>query len=144
LGIGCDGAACNNDLDVLQEMRLCALLQQYRQGPGKFSARDAVELATIEGARALGMDARIGSLEPGKAADLCIWDLARPGSFGAPDVDPYTRLVYGAARDALTTVVVAGEVVVDGGKLVTIDDEALPRRPREEITRLLARADLPG
>ncbi|HET6583380.1 MAG TPA: amidohydrolase family protein, partial [Nannocystaceae bacterium] len=81
LGIGCDGAPCNNDMDVLEEMRLAALLQGWKQGPGRMGADAVLALATIEGARALGLEQRIGSLEPGKAADLVVLDLDRPASF---------------------------------------------------------------
>lgn len=142
LGIGCDGAPCNNDLDILEEMRLAALLQQLRQGPGAFSARRALELVTCEGARAIGLGERIGSIEIGKAADLCIWDLERPGSFGAARVSPYDRLVYGAARDALCWVFVGGRMLVDHGRLPTLDEAALRRRPAEEIEQLLLRAGI--
>ncbi len=142
LGIGCDGAPCNNDMDVIEEMRLAALLQGVRQGPGGFSARSALEMATIEGARALGLEGRIGSLEPGKRADVVVLDLERPQTFGPSGVEVYDRIVYGVARDAVCWVLVDGEIVVDHGRLLCIDQDALAHRPAEEIGRLLRRAEL--
>ena len=78
VSLGADGAACNNRLDMFEEMRLAAVLQAVRLGPGTLPARDAVWMATREGARALGMEAEIGSVEPGKRADLIVVGLDRP------------------------------------------------------------------
>lgn len=143
VGVGCDGAACNNDLDILEEMRLAALLASGRFGPGRLSARDALALATCEGARAIGLEREIGSIESGKAADLVLLDLDRPASFGAEGVSVYDRIVYGAGRDAVRWVVVDGEIVVERGRLPFFPDvEAVTRRPAEEIRRLLRRAEL--
>jgi cytosine/adenosine deaminase-related metal-dependent hydrolase len=121
LGLGCDGAACNNDLDVLEEMRLAALLQGVRHGPGAFSALHALEAATIGGARAVGLGDEAGSLEPGKAGDLVVLDLERPSTFGTEAVSLYDRIVYAAGRDAVRWVVVDGEVLVDGGGFPHVD-----------------------
>jgi len=140
VGIGCDGAPCNNDMDILEEIRLAALLQGVRQGPGRFSALQALELATIEGARAIGLAHRIGSLEVGKAGDVVVLDLDKPATFGPVGVSPYSRIVYAAARDAVCWVLIAGRIVVDRGRLTLFDEEALKRRPGEEVRRLLARA----
>ncbi len=142
LGIGCDGAPCNNDMDVLEEMRLAALLQGWKQGPGKMASVDVLALATIEGARALGLEQRIGSLEVGKAADVVVMDLDRPASFGDEGVAVYDRIVYAAARDAVAWVIVDGRVVVDHGRLPHVDAGALKQRPREAIRALLRRAEL--
>jgi 5-methylthioadenosine/S-adenosylhomocysteine deaminase len=142
LGIGCDGAPCNNDMDVLEEMRLAALLQGIKAGPGRFAAETALALATIEGARAIGLEHEIGSIEPGKAADLVLLDLERPQSFGAEQVSVYDRIVYAAARDAIAWVLVDGIVRVDHGRLPHVDAQALRRKPHEAIAALLQRAQL--
>jgi cytosine/adenosine deaminase-related metal-dependent hydrolase len=142
VGIGCDGAPCNNDLDVLEEMRLAALLQAYRQGPGKFPSIAALELATIEGARAIGMEDLLGSIEPGKRGDLVVLDLERPASFGGEAVSVYDRVVYGAGRDAVRQVVVDGEILVDRGRLVHFEEDHILRRAREEVDSLAARSEL--
>jgi cytosine/adenosine deaminase-related metal-dependent hydrolase len=142
VGIGCDGAPCNNDMDVLEEVRLAALLQSIRQGPGHFGAMEALELATIEGARAIGWEDEIGSLEPGKAADVVVLDLRKPASFGASSVSMYDRIVYGTARDAVAKVYVAGRELVADGRLVGVDMPELLKRSTESIDAIVRRARL--
>jgi 5-methylthioadenosine/S-adenosylhomocysteine deaminase len=142
VGLGTDGAPCNNDMDVLEEMRLAALLQALRQGPGRFSGRDALSLATIDGARALGLESEIGSLEIGKAGDLVVLDLERPATFGPVGVDVYDRIVFAAARDAVCWVVVGGAVLVDHGRLLSFDEQALRDRPAQSIRAVLKRSGI--
>ena len=142
LGLGCDGAPCNNDLDVLEEMRLAALLQGVRQGPGRFEAQRALSMATIEGAASLGLGDDVGSLEPGKWADIVVLDLSGPSSFAGPGVAIYDRIVYSAARDCVDLVMVAGRILREGSRFPAIDAEQLRRRPYEEVEALLGRARL--
>jgi cytosine/adenosine deaminase-related metal-dependent hydrolase len=142
LGIGCDGAACNNDLDVLEEMRLAAMLQGLRGGPGAVSARDVLEAATIGGARAVGLGDVAGSLEPGKAGDLVVLDLDRPSTFGTDGVSLYDRIVYAAARDAVVWVVVDGEILVERGTFPHLDAVEIGARAGEEARSLVSRAGL--
>ena len=78
VSLGADGAACNNHLDMFEEMRLAAVLQSVRKGPGALTARDALWMATREGARALGLEREIGSIETGKRADFLLVDRDRP------------------------------------------------------------------
>ena len=108
VGLGADGAPCNNRLDPLTECRQAALLAQYQAGPGKLRAEDAVRMLTIDGARALGLDTVCGSLEPGKSADLVLLDLDAP-ELGRGD--PFTRLVYSASRHHIRQVLFRGEFV---------------------------------
>jgi cytosine/adenosine deaminase-related metal-dependent hydrolase len=99
VALGADGAASNNRLDCWEELRLAGLLARFRDGPTAVAAADLFEMATLGGARALGLDADIGSIEPGKYADLALLD-ARQAHFAGPD-DIYTQLVYSArATDA--------------------------------------------
>lgn len=142
VGIGCDGAPCNNDLDILEEMRLAALLQAYKQGPGRMPAESILELATVEGARAVGLEHEVGSLEPGKAGDILVLDLNRPATFGPGPVSVYDRVVYAAARDAVRWVVVDGEILVESGAFRHVDREAVMRRAAEELASLRERARL--
>src|SRR6185503_3185506 len=95
--LGADGAPCNNNLDVLQELRLAALLSKTTAGPQSMPARTALELATIRGARVLGLEEEIGSLQIGKRADVVVMDLRRPHAL--PIGDPYGVIVY-ASRAA--------------------------------------------
>lgn len=142
VGIGTDGAPCNNDMDILEEVRLAALLQQLKQGPGKFGAMEALELATLEGARSLGWDADLGSLEAGKAGDVVVLDLNRVSSFGPVGVSVYDRIVYGTGREQIQWVIVDGVVLVDHGRLTRMDEAEVCARAGEAIADLLPRAGL--
>ena len=110
MSLGADGAACNNRLDMFEEMRLAATLQAVREAPGALTARDALWMATREGARALGLETEIGSIEAGKRADLILVDRDRPHL--APDRDPWSTLVYAARGTDVRLTMVDGEVLV--------------------------------
>jgi cytosine/adenosine deaminase-related metal-dependent hydrolase len=140
VSLGADGAACNNHLDMFQEMRLAAALQAVAVGPGALPARDALAMATREGARALGLADEIGSLEPGKRADLILVERDRPHL--APGSDPYSTLVYAARPTDVRTVIVDGEVLVDLGRPVRWDPAELVAAARDEARALATRAGL--
>jgi 5-methylthioadenosine/S-adenosylhomocysteine deaminase len=117
LGIGTDGAASNDRLDLLAETRLAALLAKGRShDAGALPAHAALEAATLGGARALGLDRRIGSLEPGKAADLTAFDLGTLET--QPVYAPVAQLIYAAGREHVTEVWVAGRRVVKGRQVL--------------------------
>ncbi|MGQ9684752.1 MAG: TRZ/ATZ family hydrolase [Thiobacillaceae bacterium] len=121
VGIGTDGPASNNRLDCWQEMRLAALLAKGMSGrPEIVPARHALRMATVSGARALGLEERIGSIEVGKQADLVAVDLSAPHT--QPCFDPVSQLVYCAGREDVTQVWVAGREVVRDGRCVTLDE----------------------
>ncbi len=124
VGIGTDGAASNNRLDPWTEMRTAALLAKARSGnAAAVGAAEALEMATIEGARALGLDSEIGSIEAGKAADLTAVELS---SFETlPMYDPVSHLVYAAGRENVTHVWVAGEARLINRRLMGIDAQEL-------------------
>lgn len=94
ISLGADGAACNNNLDMFQEMRLAALLQKSLHGPEAMPAATVLEMATLGGARALGLDKEIGSIEVGKRADIIMVDTNNLHS--TPYADPVSSLVYSA------------------------------------------------
>ena len=119
VSLGTDGAACNNRLDMFDEMRLAATLQAVRHRPGALTARDALWMATREGAHALGLDGEIGSIEPGKRADLIVVD--RRGAHLAPDPDPWSTLVYACRGGDVRMTMVDGCVVVRDGLLAESD-----------------------
>jgi 5-methylthioadenosine/S-adenosylhomocysteine deaminase len=123
VSLASDGAACNNRLDMFDEMRLAAVLQGVRDRPGALTARDALWMATREGARALGLEHEIGSLEVGKRADMLI--LATHGAHLAPAADVYSTVVYAARGTDVTTVIVDGDVLVEDGRLTRLDVEAI-------------------
>ncbi len=138
VSLGADGAACNNRLDMFDEMRLAATLQAMRAGPGVLPARDVVWMATREGARALGLDAEIGSIEPGKRADLIVVDLDAPHV--APGPDPYSTLVYAARGTDVRATLVDGDVLVDRHALQHLDARAIAAEARVEASALASRA----
>jgi cytosine/adenosine deaminase-related metal-dependent hydrolase len=121
-------------------MRLAATVQSVRRGPGALPARQVVRMATREGARALGLDAELGSLEAGKRADFVI--VNRDAPHLAPGVDPYSLLVYSATAHDVRTVVVDGEVLVEDGRLTRMDALEVTADARHACRELMARAGL--
>lgn len=122
VGLGTDGpAGSNNDLDMMEEMDLAAKLQKsYRVDPRALGAKGALEMATIEGARALHMEKEIGSLEPGKKADFVVLNLDAPNA--VPMFDVYSQIVYALKASEVETVVVGGKPVMKDGKVLTVDE----------------------
>ncbi len=120
VGIGTDGATSNNDLSMLGAMNITALLHKViRNDPTVVPARTLVYMATQGGARAAGLGDRIGSLEPGKRADLVLFRLDAPHA--VPMFDPYSHLAYTLHDSDVDTVVVAGRVVYEGGRYANCD-----------------------
>jgi len=140
VSLGADGAACNNRLDIFDEMRLAATLQAVRKAPGALPARDVVWMATREGARALGLDGEIGSIETGKKADLVLLDRDRPHL--CPSVDPWSAIVYSARGTDVRTVLVDGEVLVHDFALTRQDAGAVTASARSAADELARRAGL--
>jgi len=124
VGIGTDGAASNNKIDMFSEMRLAALLAKGVAGnAAALPAHTALQMATLNGARALGLDQQIGSLLPGKCADIIAVDLAQLNTL--PCFDPIATLVYSAGRDQVSHVWVNGELRVDNYQFTALDERTL-------------------
>ncbi len=140
VSLGADGAACNNRLDMFQEIRLAAMIQSVRKAPGALTARDAVWMATREGARALGLEDQIGSIEPGKRADLIIIDRGRPHL--APDRDVWSTLAFTATGSDVRLAMVDGEVLVDNFELTQLDRNSITAGARLAAATLYGRAGL--
>jgi len=140
VSLGSDGAACNNHLDMFGEMRLAATLQSMRRGPGALTARKAVWMATRNGARALGLESEIGSIETGKRADLILIDRSRPNL--APAVDPFSAIVYSAGPADVSLTMVDGEILMSQGKATHLDEVEIVTLGRREATALAVRAGL--
>jgi 5-methylthioadenosine/S-adenosylhomocysteine deaminase len=134
VSLGADGAACNNHLDMFEEMRLAAVLQSVRLQPGALTARDAVWMATREGARALGLQSEIGSIEPGKRADLIVIDAQGP--------DPYSTIVYASRGTDVRTTIVDGRVLIDEFRPASWDFAEIAATARREASALARRANL--
>ena len=129
IGLGTDGAASNNDLDMFESMRTASLLQKLQTGdPRALNARTALEMATIRGARALGMESRIGSLETGKRADVVLVSMA--GARQTPMYDPISHLVYVARGDDVRTTIVNGRVLMRDRKVLTLNEPDVLRDAR--------------
>ncbi|MEZ5566140.1 MAG: amidohydrolase family protein [Gammaproteobacteria bacterium] len=127
LALGTDGAASNNDLDMFGEMKTAALLAKgTAQDATVLPAAAVLRMATLGGAEALGLSDRIGSLDPGKQADLICVDLARSAT--QPVYSPISQLVYAASRDQVTDVWVSGRQLLADGKPVTLDSAAIMAR----------------
>ena len=139
VGIGADGAACNNRLDGFAELRLAGLLAAGRHGPGAITAWDALAMGTRDGARAMRLDAEIGTLEVGKKADLIVLD---PERLAGPAGDPATRIVYGGGSRAVRDVIVDGKVVVRNFSSITLDSAEVRARAAEALPGLTTRAGL--
>ncbi len=138
VSLGADGAACNNRLDMFEEMRLAAILQAMRLKPGALPARDVLWMATRAGAKTLGLDAEIGSLEVGKRADLIVVDRDRPHL--APGPDPYSSLVYAARGSDVRTTIVDGALLVDDFTPLHIDRAEVVAEARKAARNLADRA----
>jgi len=131
VGLGTDGpAGSNNDLDLMEEMDLAAKLAKItKNDPLALNAKAVVEMATIDGAKALHMEKEIGSLEPGKKADLIVIGLDEPNA--VPLYDIYAQLAYALKGNNVETVIIGGQIVMRDRKLLTIDEAAVIAKARE-------------
>ena len=136
VGLGVDGAASNEASSLLGEVRQAALMARAAGGPQAMTVRQALELATIGGARALGREAEIGSLEPGKLADIALWRLDTIGHAGI--ADPVAALVLGPPAP-LELLLVNGVAVVEHDRLVTVDEGQVAEAARRASAVLAAR-----
>jgi 5-methylthioadenosine/S-adenosylhomocysteine deaminase len=141
VSLGADGAACNNRLDMFTEMRTAALLQKALHGPEVLPAARALRLATIDGARGLGLETEIGSVEIGKRADVIVVDLAQPHSSPQHD-DLVSTLVYSAGSSDARTTIIDGRVVMRDGELLTLNEADVIAEANREAEALTDRAGL--
>lgn len=135
VGLGADGAACNNNLDLFVEMRLAALIHKPRYGATAVGAQQVVEMATIGGARVLNLDDVIGSIEVGKKADLI--GVVDNGVYNQPRRDIYGQIVYATSGRDVMLSVVDGRPLMQDRELKHIDEEALVRSAKEELRNLI-------
>ncbi|MBV8217029.1 MAG: 8-oxoguanine deaminase [Solirubrobacterales bacterium] len=138
VGLGVDGAASNEDGGLASEMRAALQFARLAGGPRALTARQALARATIDGARCLGRDDELGSLEVGKLADVALWRL--DGLDGAGIEDPVAALVFGATQ-AVELLLVGGHPIVDGGELRTVDEYLVAREIARASRQLAARAE---
>ena len=137
VGLGTDGAASNNDLDMFEAMRQAAFLHKLTSGdPRAIPAPVAIEMATIEGARVAGMDREIGSLEPGKRADVIVVSMSAARQ--TPMYDPLSHLVYVTRGDDVKTTIVNGRIVMRDRKVLTLDADQVLADARALAPRVRA------
>ncbi|MFK7990766.1 MAG: 5'-deoxyadenosine deaminase [Sandaracinaceae bacterium] len=141
VGLGADGAPCNNRMDPFTELRQASLLAKgTRHDAAALPAMDALAMATIDGARALGLDAEVGSIEVGKRADLAVVDL--DGMHAIPGGDPVSRLVYACTAHDVRHVMVDGRMLYRDGELATLDAARVKRAAKREAKKVAKRAGL--
>lgn len=141
VSLGADGAACNNRLDMFTEMRTAALLQKAQHGPEVLPALQALRLATIEGAKAMGLDREIGSIEIGKRADLVVLNISDLHATPTPR-DLASAIVYSAQPEDVQTVVIDGRLVLRDRKLLTLDEAKVRSDANEQAEELFKRAGI--
>ena len=138
VSLGADGAACNNRLDMFTEMRTAALLQKLAHGPEVLPAARVLRMATIDGARALGLEKEIGSLEAGKRADVIVVKLDQLHS--SPQRDVVSSLVYSAVASDVRTTIIDGQVLMRNGELLTLNEASVLEEANREASALAERA----
>ncbi|MEM4314794.1 MAG: amidohydrolase [Nitrososphaerota archaeon] len=141
VGLGCDGGPSNDCYDMVREMKLASILQKGRTtDPGTISAWDVLEMATRNGAKAVGRSHELGSLEKGKKADLVVVQLSRPSV--TPISNPLSLLVYSASGEDVRDVMIDGRFVVRDKKVLTLNEAEVLRDANRHLTRVLEKSGL--
>jgi 5-methylthioadenosine/S-adenosylhomocysteine deaminase len=140
VSLGADGAPCNNRLDMFTEMRTAALLQKVSRGADALPAARVLRMATLEGARALGLEDEIGSLEVGKRADITVLELGRLHTTPRPEV--VSTVVYAAAARDVRDVLIDGRLVLRNGELQTLDEREVVEEAARQYELLAARSGI--
>jgi 5-methylthioadenosine/S-adenosylhomocysteine deaminase len=141
VSLGADGAPCNNRLDMFTEMRTAALIQKVQLGPKTLPALKVLQMATIDGARALGLDKEIGSIEIGKRADLALLDLTSLHTTPRPDL--VSTVVYAAEAANVEAVLIDGKIVMRERRLITMDEQVIMAEAQTAAVALRDRAQAP-
>jgi 5-methylthioadenosine/S-adenosylhomocysteine deaminase len=139
VSLGADGAPCNNNLDMFNEMRLAAIIQKPTHGPTSMNAKTIFKMATIGGAKAVGMENEIGSLEVGKKADVVILNLNDFHLYPSSEVDTISRIVYSSTRADVESTIINGKLVMENRLMKTMDKQIVLKEVNKSIKRLLKR-----
>ncbi len=139
VSLGADGAPCNNNLDMFNEMRLSSLIHKVQHGPTAMDAKTVFRLATTGGAKVMGLEHEIGSIEVGKKADLVLVNLNDFHTFPSYEANIYGRLVYSATRADVEMTIINGKIVMRDGIVLTIDKSRVLAEADRSIQRLLLR-----
>ena len=136
MGLGTDGCASNNNLDLLEEMDMAAKLQKVgTMDPTVLDAPTVLRMATVSGAKVLGLGSLVGSLEVGKKADIILLDARKPHLI--PLYNPYSHLVYSARGNDVTHSMINGRLVLENRRLLSLDLAEVLKRAKEEAQRVL-------
>lgn len=136
VSLGCDGGPSNDDYDMIREVKLATLLQKgINLNPRALTATAALRMATVNGAKAVGQEKEIGSVEVGKKADIIIVDLQKPHLH--PKTNPASTIVYSATGADVRTVMVDGKLVVEDYRVLTLDENAILRAASERAEKLV-------
>ncbi|MCL2336295.1 MAG: amidohydrolase [Firmicutes bacterium] len=136
VGLGTDGAASNNNLDMMEEMRAAALLQKVSTGDATaLNAREALRMATADGAAAVGLGGLVGKIKPGLLADIILLDLHKPHLY--PLHDLHAHIAYAALSSDVDTVIIDGRVVMEERRLLTMDENAVCAAAQEAAQSLI-------
>ncbi len=139
ISLGTDGAASNNSLDMFDDLKICALVHKlHNKNPSLVPAEKVLEFATINGAKALGMEKEIGSIEVGKRADVILVDLNKPHL--TPLSNPVSHLVYSAVGSDVDTVIVDGKIIMQGRQVKTLNEKKVLKFANEQTYDLLEKA----
>jgi len=139
--LGCDGGPSNNTYDMIRDMRLVSYLANLRESePTVVPAESVLEMATINGAKAMGLGDEIGSLEPGKKADFILVDMDKPHLTPAPD--PVSTIVYAAHGSDVDTVVIDGRMVMEHRQVRTLDEDSIVKEARRRFPEVMQRGEL--
>lgn len=142
VALGCDGASCSNHFDMIRQMYLTAIAhKEARLDPELFTCQQVLDMATLNGARALGLEREIGSLEPGKKADIVILNLMRPGMVPYARQNLVSNLVYSATGSFVDTVIIDGNLVMERGEVKTMDEQKVLSQGQEAFKEVLKRID---
>lgn len=136
VSIGADGAPCNNNLDMFTEMRHAALIQKPVLKPTAITAEQVYTMATLGGAKTLGLEKEIGSIEAGKKADIILMDLNKIHCQPAENI--YAQIVYAAKSTDVKTVIIDGKIVMADRKLKTLDETAILKESKKQISKILS------
>ena len=142
VSLGADGAPCNNNLNMFIEMRTAALIQKPLHGPTSMPAPTVFEMATLGGAKAMGLETELGSLEPGKKADIVIVDLNQWHTWPDTAADVYAQLVYQVQAQDVYCTIVDGQVLMLAGKILTIPEHETKEKTTAAWERVCSRAGI--
>lgn len=142
VSLGADGSPANNNLDIFQEMKMAALIQKPLHGPTAMPAKEVFKMATLGGARAMGLEREIGSIEVGKKADLVMICTNEPHLNPVDQVNPYSLLVYSARSSDVCLAMVDGKILMENRELLTIDKDRIVNQSNESLKKLKKRAGI--